>query len=159
MSSFLTAHQHIIGHFSAMIFCKSDLRYRVVSAKPKVSTRHHRTGSLSAFEKWSGQVVPKCCRKGLGYDFKRQRILKKISWQKKWSGHGRTGRTADYGPAEEQNYGSKVQLREPPPSESLCSPHSCASSKKLDLLRLPYSNLSIINIPIPYVYPNHADSK
>jgi len=34
----------------------------------------------------------------LGYDFKRQRILKntkKISWHKKWSGHGRT---ADYGP-------------------------------------------------------------
>jgi len=43
--------------------------------------------------------VPKCCRKGVGYDFKRQRILKKISWQKKWSGHGLTGRTADYSPA------------------------------------------------------------
>jgi len=24
-------------------------------------------------------------------------MLEKISWQKKWSGHGRTGRTADYG--------------------------------------------------------------
>jgi len=46
---------------------------------------------------WTGHVVPKCCRKGgrLGCDFKRQRILKK-SWQKKWSGHGRT---AAYGPA------------------------------------------------------------
>ena len=36
---------------------------------------------------------------GLGYDFKRQKILrKKFSWQIKWSDHGRTGRTADYGP-------------------------------------------------------------
>jgi len=35
----------------------------------------------------------------LGYDFKRQRIVKKISWQKKWSGHDRT---ADYGPAEKK---------------------------------------------------------
>ena len=36
------------------------------------------TGSQSAFEKWSGHVVPKCCRKGgrFGNDFKRQRILK-----------------------------------------------------------------------------------
>ena len=33
----------------------------------------------------------------MGYDFKRQIILFKNSWQKKWSGHGRTGRTADYG--------------------------------------------------------------
>jgi len=30
-------------------------------------------------------------------DFNRQRIVKKFSWQKKWSGHGQTGRTADYG--------------------------------------------------------------
>ena len=39
----------------------------------------HVTGSQSAFEKWSGHVVPKCFRKGWGgrgYDFKRQRILK-----------------------------------------------------------------------------------
>ena len=28
-----------------------------------------------------------------------QRIVKKNWWQKKWSGHGRTGQTADYGPA------------------------------------------------------------
>ena len=25
-----------------------------------------KTGSWSAFEKWSGHVVPKCCRKGEG---------------------------------------------------------------------------------------------
>ena len=40
--------------------------------------------------------MPKCCRKGgLGCDFKRQRIVKKNLWQKKWSCHGQT---ADYGP-------------------------------------------------------------
>jgi len=36
----------------------------------------------------------------LGYEFKRQRILKKFRGRKSGhrSGHGRTGRTADYGP-------------------------------------------------------------
>ena len=45
---------------------------------------HAISGPLSAFEKWSGHEVPKCCRKGRGsgYDFKRQKIRKK-SWQKK----------------------------------------------------------------------------
>jgi len=47
-----------------------------------------------------GKVVrwPKgWCKGGGGYDFKRQTIVKKM-WQKKWSGHGQTSRTADYGP-------------------------------------------------------------
>ena len=40
----------------------------------------------------------------MGYDFKRQRILKKISWQKKWSGHGRT---ADYSPVCSKQWTTK----------------------------------------------------
>jgi len=31
--------------------------------------------------------------------FKGKEYSKKFSWQKKWPDHGRTGRTADYGPA------------------------------------------------------------
>ena len=42
----------------------------------------HRPGSWSAFEKWSGHVVPKCCHKGGGYDFKKERMLKKIRGRK-----------------------------------------------------------------------------
>jgi len=34
-------------------------------------------GSWSAVEKWSGNVVPKCYRKGGWADFKRQRMVKK----------------------------------------------------------------------------------
>jgi len=39
-------------------------------------------GRSQVFEKWSGHVVPKCCRKGGGYDFKRQRIQKKFVAEK-----------------------------------------------------------------------------
>jgi len=52
--------------------------------------------------------VPKCCRKGGGLATKRNikinkrlykaKNSKKNPWLKKWSGHGRTGRTADYSP-------------------------------------------------------------
>jgi len=71
----------------------------IASCKQAHTVTLHSAGSLSAFEKWSGHVVPKCCRKGgLGYDFKRQRILKYIFVAEKWSGHGQTSRTADYSP-------------------------------------------------------------
>jgi len=36
----------------------------------------------------------------LGYDFKIPKILLKIRGRKKWSGHGQTDRTADYGPGK-----------------------------------------------------------
>jgi len=64
---------------------------------------------------------------GLGCDFKRQRIVKKNSWQKKWSGLGRTG---DYDPK---------QTPEPPPSAEFAAEYLSAEN--------PLENVSAAEFP------------
>jgi len=53
----------------------------------------HQLPVVYQLHKPTGVVVRK--GEGLGYDFKRQRIVKKNLLQKNWSGHDRTG---DCGP-------------------------------------------------------------
>jgi len=73
--------EHKINEADATLVRRAEFAiFAAVSSNSEGTTNESAgvTGSQSAFEKWSGHVVPKCCRKGgrLGNDFKRQRILK-----------------------------------------------------------------------------------